>query len=60
MARKKLIQMYEDMMCRYGEYDVWQDDVEPKLSGMTVRQIRNQYEIDKVFYQAREAAGGQF
>lgn len=58
MARAQLIAKYKDMMYKYGEYDVWDDDIEPKLNSMTTDEIANNYKEDKKFYSQRQAAGG--
>jgi len=58
MDKKKLIKRYENMMYRYGECDVWEDDVKPKLENKSVEEIKAMYEEDKEFYKSREAAGG--
>ena len=58
MARKALIQKYQDMMYKYGEFDVWDDDIEPKLSHMSLAEIRDNYRRDKAYYESREKAGG--
>lgn len=58
--RAKLIKRYQDMMYMYGEYDLWEDDIEPKLDGMTDDEIQKEYIIDRDYYKAREDAGGFF
>ena len=57
-TREQLIQKYEDMMYGFGEFDVFDDDIAPKLANMTVAEIRKQYNQDRKYYQARENAGG--
>lgn len=56
--RKSLIKRYEDMMYKYGEYDVWDDDIEPFLDNMSTKEIKKKYELDKKYYRDRELAGG--
>ncbi len=60
MSRAELIQEYEDMAIKYGEIDAFEDDVKPKLKDLSTRKIREMYEIDREFYEEREAAGGCF
>ena len=56
--RKSLIKRYEDMMYKYGEYDVWDDDIEPFLDNMSTKEIKKNYESDKKYYRDRELASG--
>lgn len=51
MTKKQLIELYENMMYEYGEYDVFVDDIQPKLSTMTYQQILSQYMNDKQWYE---------
>lgn len=60
MSKAKLIERYENMMYKYGEYDVWEDDILPKLQTMGTEEINKMYKADKEFYSARERAGGYF
>lgn len=60
MSRAQLIKRYEDMMYKYGEYDQWDDDIEPKLNSLTTEQIEKMYKADRKFYKSREEAGGFF
>ena len=56
--REQLIKNYEEMMYRYGEFDVWDDDIQPKLATMSDEDIARAYKADKKFYESREKAGG--
>lgn len=58
MTKEQVIKKYEDMMYKYGEFDVWDDDIKPKLTSRTTEEVRRMYMEDKKFYEAREAAGG--
>lgn len=42
------------MMYDFGEYDVWEDDIEPKLEKMTDKQILKMYEDDLAWYEYRD------
>lgn len=57
-AREKLIEKYEDMMYSFGEFDVWQDDIQPKLKDKTTAQIKKEYQLDLEWYTEREEAMG--
>lgn len=59
-TREQLIMAYEDMMYEYGEYDVWEDDILPKLKNKSMKQIEVEMENDRQFYKEREAMGGAF
>lgn len=59
-TREQLIRAYEDMMYEYGEYDVWEDDILPKLKNKSMKQIEVEMENDRKFYKEREANGGCF
>ena len=54
MTRARLIENYRDMMYDFGEYDVWEDDIEPKLEKMTDKQILKMYEDDLAWYEYRD------
>lgn len=54
MNRDKLIKKYEDLLCKYGEYDIWDDDISPKLPQMSTEEIKKNYLEDKEYYKARE------
>lgn len=56
--RESIIRKYESMMYEIGEYDIWEDDIAPKLDTMTTAQIRKNYLDDKKYYEARQRAGG--
>lgn len=58
--REQLIMAYEDMMYEFGEYDVWEDDIKPKLKKMSTNEIEKKYKMDRKFYEEREANGGCF
>lgn len=58
--REQLIMAYEDMMYEFGEYDVWEDDIKPKLKKMSTNEIEKKYMMDRKFYEEREANGGCF
>lgn len=58
MKRDQLIACYRDMMYRYGEYDIFDDDIEPKLPTMTTKEIHKAYISDKTFFASRAEAGG--
>ena len=60
MKREKLIALYESMMYSFGEFDIWDDDIFPKLSKMSTKEIERKYLADKAFYEERNAAGGYF
>jgi len=53
-TREWLIAEYKDMICGFGEYDVWDDDIAPKLDSMTDEEIRRAYEDDLQWYGYRE------
>jgi hypothetical protein len=58
--KKKLIKMYEDLAYKYGEMDIWEDDIAPNIDKYSYEELKDMYEEDKKFYAAREAAGGYF
>lgn len=58
MNRETLIARYEKMMYKFGEFDVWDDDIKPRLKTMTTEEISRNYTQDKKFYTEREKAGG--
>lgn len=60
MSKEKLIERYENMMYKYGEYDVWDDDVKPKLNKLSAKEIERMYKADKEYYSLREKNGGYF
>lgn len=53
MTREKLIEAYENMMCEAEEFDVWEDDIQPKLETMTTAEIKKWYIEDKQYYSSR-------
>lgn len=57
-SKEAIIRKYEEMMYRIGEYDIWEDDIAPKLDSLSAQQIRKMYLDDKKYYEAREKAGG--
>lgn len=56
--REKLILIYRKMMYDFGEFDVWDEDIEPKLKNMSTEEIEKQYFEDRAYYTDREIAGG--
>lgn len=54
MKREGIIEIYRDMIYSYGEYDVWECDIEPKLENMTDKQILKMYEDDLAWYDYRD------
>ena len=56
--RKTLIARYEKMMYEFGEFDIWDDDIFPKLQTMTTEEIKRNYLEDKKYYTERKQAGG--
>lgn len=56
--REKLILIYRKMMYDFGEFDVWDEDIEPKLKSMSTEEIEKQYFEDRTYYTERERAGG--
>lgn len=50
MSRAELIQKYENMMYDFGNYDVWDDDIQPNLEHYTTKEIKAMYEEDKAYY----------
>lgn len=52
--RAKIIKRYENMMYKFGEYDVWQDDILPKLATMSTKEIKSNYLDDKQYYESRK------
>lgn len=58
MNRKALIEKYEKLMYKFGEFDVWEEDIKPRLDSMTTEEINRNYKQDKEFYTSREEAGG--
>lgn len=58
MNRKALIEKYEKLMYKFGEVDVWEEDIKPRLDSMTTEEINANYKSDKEFYTDREEAGG--
>ena len=57
-SRETIIKAYEKMMYEIGEYDIWEDDIAPKLDSMSTKQIKENYLNDKWYYEARKKAGG--
>lgn len=60
LSRNNLIQAYENMMYKYGECDIWDDDIQPKLSEMSYKEIYQQYKKDEEYYGHLEKCGGTF
>ena len=54
MDRNKLIKKYENLLYKYGEYDIWDDDISPKLPQMSTEEIKENFIEDKEYYKARE------
>ena len=54
MDRSKLIKKYENLLYKYGEYDIWDDDISPKLPQMSTEEIKKNFLEDKDYYKARE------
>ena len=54
MNRETLIAKYEKMMYKFGEFDIWDDDILPKLPTMTTEEIKHIYLEDKEYYTERE------
>lgn len=53
MTRKQLIEAYEKLAYAEGEYDAWDDEIEPKLKYMATEKIAKWYEEDKQYWKER-------
>lgn len=53
MTRARLIDEYRELVYRAGEYDIWDDEIEPKLKSMTDKEICEAYEDDMNWYEYR-------
>lgn len=52
--KTKLINKYRRLCYKYGEYDTFDYEIEPKLAGMTTNQIQTMFMQDQDFFKSRE------
>jgi hypothetical protein len=60
MNRKQLENAYENMMYKYGEFDVFDDDIKPKFKTWSLLELKKNYMSDKKYYELRKKNGGFF